>query len=190
MTDFSLWKQLKEGDKVALETIYKTYINDLLRYGYKFSEDVQLVEDCIQDLFIELWKNRAGLGETDAIKRYLLVALRRKIIRQATKKGKLELSESSQDYDFNVEIAIDQQLIAQELSDEQQIQLQKAMAQLSKRQKEVIYLKYQMGMDYNAICEVMEINYQSARNLISTALKSLKDLIGSNALVLLLLLKF
>jgi RNA polymerase sigma factor (sigma-70 family) len=189
MTDTLLWKQLKEGDKTALETIYRTYVKDLLRYGNKFSEDEQLVEDCIQDLFIELWKNRTGLGETNSINRYLLVALRRKIIRQITRKGKIQLSESTQDYDFNVEIGMDEQLIAKELSEAQRLRMQQALEQLSKRQKEAIYLKYQMGLDYDGICEAMSISYQSARNLISTALKQLKDLIGSNLTLVLFLLK-
>jgi len=174
MSDILLWKQLKEGNKSALEQIYSTYISSLLKYGRKFSRNDQVVEDCIQDLFIELWKNRAGLGMTDSIHRYLLVALRRKVIRQLNKSKRWVSDTEPTELDFEVEIAVDQKLIALELSAERAEQVKAAMENLSKRQKEVIYLKYVSGLNYEDIGEIMGLNYQSARNLVSTALKKLK----------------
>ena len=174
MSDLLLWKQLKEGSKTALERIYSTYISSLLKYGRKFSRNDQVIEDCIQDLFIELWKNREGLGMTDSIQRYLLVALRRKVIRQLDKSKKWVSDNEPNELDFEVEIAVDQKLIALELSEERAAQVKAAMENLSKRQKEVIYLKYVSGLDYEDIGEIMGLNYQSVRNLVSNALKKLK----------------
>ena len=48
------------------------------------------------------------------------------------------------------------------------------------RQKEAIYLKYQQGMDYEAIGEAMNISYQSVRNLTHSALSRLKKLLISS----------
>ena len=174
MSDILLWKQLKDGNKSALERIYSTYISSLLKYGRKFSRNDQVIEDCIQDLFIELWKNREGLGMTDSIQRYLLVALRRKVIRQMDKSKKRVSDTEPTELDFEVVIAVDQKLIALELSEERAAQVKAAMENLSKRQKEVIYLKYVSGLDYEDIGEIMDLNYQSVRNLVSNALKKLK----------------
>lgn len=174
MSDILLWKQLKEGNKSALERIYSTYISSLLKYGRKFSRNDQVIEDCIQDLFIELWKNRTGLGMTDSIQRYLLVALRRKVIRQLDKSKKWVSDTEPTELDFEAEIAVDQQLIEMEISSERAQQVKAAMENLSKRQKEVIYLKYVSGLDYEDIGEIMGLNYQSVRNLVSNALKKLK----------------
>ena len=174
MSDILLWKQLKEGSKSALERIYSTYISSLLKYGRKFSRNDQVIEDCIQDLFIELWKNREGLGMTDSIQRYLLVSLRRKVIRQMDKSKKRVSDTEPTELDFEVVIAVDQKLIALELSEERAEQVKAAMENLSKRQKEVIYLKYVSGLDYEDIGEIMDLNYQSVRNLVSNALKKLK----------------
>ena len=174
MSDILLWKKLKEGNKSALEQIYSTYISSLLKYGRKFSKNDQVIEDCIQDLFIELWKNREGIGMTDSIQRYLLVALRRKVIRQLNKSKKWVSDTEPTELDFEVVIAVDQKLIALELSEERVEQVKAAMENLSKRQKEVIYLKYVSGLDYEDIGEIMGLNYQSVRNLVSNALKKLK----------------
>jgi len=184
MSDLLLWTQLKEGNKSALEQIYSTYISSLLKYGRKFSRNDQVVEDCIQDLFIELWKNREGLGMTDSIQRYLLVALRRKVIRQLSKSKKWVSDTEPTELDFEVEIAVDQKLIALELSAERAEQVKAAMENLSKRQKEVIYLKYVSGLDYEDIGEIMGLNYQSVRNLVSNALKKLKGILLPLILVL------
>ncbi len=185
MSDILLWKQLKEGNKSALERIYSTYISSLLKYGRKFSRNDQVIEDCIQDLFIELWKNREGLGMTDSIQRYLLVALRRKVIRQMDKSKKRVSDTEPTELDFEVVIAVDQKLIDLELSAERAAQVKAAMENLSKRQKEVIYLKYVSGLDYEDIGEIMDLNYQSVRNLVSNALKKLKGILLPLVLVVL-----
>lgn len=190
MSDILLWKQLKDGDKSALERIYSTYISSLLKYGRKFSRNDQVIEDCIQDLFIELWKNREGLGMTDSIQRYLLVALRRKVIRQLDRSKKWVSDNEPTELDFEVEVAVDQKLIALELSDERAAQVKAAMENLSKRQKEVIYLKYVSGLDYEDIGEIMGLNYQSVRNLVSNALKKLKGTLLPIILMLLQLNSF
>ncbi|WP_369007690.1 sigma factor, partial [Kingella denitrificans] len=45
------------------------------------SSDTIIVEDAIQDLFIELWNRREGLNpEVKNIKQYLYICLRRKIL--------------------------------------------------------------------------------------------------------------
>jgi len=170
MSDLELWKRLKEGDKSALEQIYRTHAAQLLKYA----RNEQLVEDCVQDLFIEIWRNRTGLSETDAIQPYLLLSLRRKIVRQVEKSKKMVADTEYTEADFDAEISIDHILIEQELSTERAQQLKAAMDNLSKRQKEVIYLKYITGLDYEDISEVMNLNYQSARNLVSSALRALK----------------
>lgn len=174
MSDLLRWKQLKSGDKKALEMIYRQEADFLLSYGKKFSKNVPLVEDCVQDLFVELWRNKKGLSNTDSIRRYLLVALRRKIIRQLGKQQKVESDKSPTEIDFVAELAIDTQLIAAELSEEQSEKLKMAFQHLSSRQQESIYLKFYSGMDYKDIAEVMDINYQSVRNLIFNALGKLR----------------
>jgi RNA polymerase sigma factor (sigma-70 family) len=53
--------------------------------------------------------------------------------------------------------------------------LQKALAGLSPRQKEAVYLKITEELDYLQIAEMMDISVVSCRNLIAKAIKSLKE---------------
>lgn len=174
MDDLTLWKRLKSGDKAALEHIYHEHVSLLFNYGRKFSQDETLVEDCIQDLFIYLWNHREGISETDSIRRYLLVALRRNIIkadrRRIQQSQKLEANAPA----FQAELAIEDLWVADEMAAEQGAQLKAAWQKLSTRQQEALYLKYYMEMDYDQICQVMDIHYQSARNLVSQAIHALR----------------
>ncbi len=53
-----------------------------------------------------------------------------------------------------------------------------ALGRLSNRQREIIYLKYYQNLSYEEVSEIMNINYQVARNLLYQAIKSLKSLLA------------
>jgi RNA polymerase sigma factor (sigma-70 family) len=177
MSAENLWQKIQQNDRAAFEQLYREQIEGLLLYGHKFTRDTQLIEDCVQDLFIELWKKRGRLTAVQSVRNYLLVSLRRKLFRQLKKHHSKLSSEEVSEYPATFELSIDEKIIRSEIRSDQLSQLQEALGQLSKRQKEAIYLKYQQGLSYEEICEVMELNYQSARNLISGALKKLKGII-------------
>ncbi|PHN05593.1 RNA polymerase sigma factor [Flavilitoribacter nigricans] len=174
ITDQQLWQKLKDGHEDALEQIYREHVDALLRYGGQFCRDASLIEDCLHDLFVDLWRNREGLRDNDNIRPYLLVALRRKLIRQIGKLQKTQNERDTREVDFLAEPAIDESIIGREISEANARALKQAMAQLSKRQREVLYLKYFEDMSYEDICEALGINYQSVRNLVSTGIKALR----------------
>lgn len=176
LKDEEIWEIFKSGNEDAMGYIYRTNIYVLYKYGNKFSSNGTLVEDCIQDLFLTIWKNRENLNSTDSIKLYLLGALRKKLIRYSAKDQKHQsLHQSVDDYSFDLEYD-PQELefnVQNRISNENTIK--RFLENLSKRQKEAIYLKFYQEMDYKEISQVMELNYQSTRNLIYSSLKALKD---------------
>ena len=46
---------------------------------------------------------------------------------------------------------------------------------LTPRQQEVLFLKFHLNYTNELICEIMNINYQSARNLLYEAIKTLRS---------------
>ncbi len=185
MSDRLLWNSLKNGNRDALETIYRQYFDLLYRYGLRFSSDEAVVQDCIQELFVELWNSKERLSETDAIKPYLLLSIKRKIIRTVQKLRKstdVELEE----YHFDLELDIESIILEGEDIDEQKNKLKKAMGALSDRQKEIVYLKYYEELDYETIASQMDMNYQSARNLLHRAITKMSKHIEVVLLILFL----
>lgn len=149
----------------------------LHNYGTKLTKDYTLVEDCIQDLFLDLWRRRSYLGETDHVKFYLLKSLRRKIYAERKNKDKWFLQdwEESDGTEFAGEFTIESMIIESESAEINLKKLHQVLGGLSKRQREAIYLKFYQEMDNEQISRVMSINYQSVRNLIHTAIRDLQN---------------
>ncbi|MEQ6120204.1 sigma-70 family RNA polymerase sigma factor [Reichenbachiella sp. MALMAid0571] len=176
LKDEEIWEIFKSGNQEALSYIFKCNIKILYKYGNKFSSNGQMVEDCIQDLFLTIWKNRLNLSSTNSIKLYLLGALRKKLIRQSAvdqkhhtqdlldEKYSFDLQYNPQEIEFNLQAR---------LSNEKQVTA--FLDKLTKRQKEAVYLKFYQDMDYKEIAHIMELNYQSVRNLVYSSLKALKS---------------
>ncbi len=170
-TEESIWSSLRSGNRQALNYIFEKYVRLLYAYGAKITGDQGAVEDCIQDLFVELWQRREALGATDSIKFYLLKCLRRKIARRISMdQRKLASREGSLTIEFSIEV----EMIQQQVSLEQQEQLTRAIAKLSERQREAVYLKFYEKMSYEQLSEVLEISLQSAYKLIGKAVDALR----------------
>jgi RNA polymerase sigma factor (sigma-70 family) len=176
-SDSLLWNQLKEGNKAALEKIYRSEVDYLYNYCRRISTDLDLIEDAVQELFIELWDRRARLGTTTHIRPYLLTSIRRKVIYLLKKKGKIT-NQVDEALAFQTDEAVDAEIIQSEVQKEQSDHISAALETLSKRQREAIYLKFFNESSYEEICDIMEVNYQSARNLVSSGLKKMKGLLG------------
>ena len=75
ISDDLIWKGIRSGEEKSLTLLIGSYSNILFSYGCKFTSDKAMLKDCIQDLFINIWKNRATLAESVTIKAYLLASI-------------------------------------------------------------------------------------------------------------------
>ena len=186
ISDSELWELFREGNLIAFELIYKDYFDKLYNYGLQFIKDETLVEDVIQDLFIDLKRRCNHLSQTDTILPYLYSAFRRKMIRARDKANKFqELEENS--LSFQIDISIEDQLIDEEGKGQQKKSLANAMNQLSEKHREIIFLYYYENMSYEEIKEIQGFdNVKSARNLLYKAIQSLRVVIKFVSFLLLI----
>ena len=171
--DILLWESFRRGDRDAFAALFRNHYETLYRYGGKFTTDTQLLEDCIQELFIELWKANSRT-EVLSVRSYLLKSLKYKLLRKFRKQRDTPLPVED---DLSFEWSHESFLIAQQENAEKRQKILKALDQLSHRQKEIVYLKYYQNLSYEEVSEVMNINYQVARNLLYQAMKSLRKYI-------------
>ncbi len=169
-----IWDNFRKGSKEALETIYEDNYASLYHYGIKFSQDKDLIKDLIQELFIELIDSGSRLSKTDNIRFYLIKALRNKLIRQLSENSKFsnKLEESAI---FNLIDSIESQLIKIEVEEQLKKQIITAIKKLSVKQQEIIYLRFYKDLSYHEIADLFNVEIQTARNLISRAIKLLKE---------------
>ncbi|PMD95338.1 hypothetical protein BWI97_15055 [Siphonobacter sp. BAB-5405] len=169
-----LWLRFKTGDAEALGVLARSHFRLLFNYGLQFTKDREFIKDGIQDLFLELWSRREGLRESPFVTIYLLKALRNNLLRKLRQDKWLLEAESVESQDVSDWLTPESQTIQWEVSQENQDRLKAALAQLSPRQQEIIFLRFYEGLSAEEITEVMKINPQSVYNLLHSALKQLK----------------
>lgn len=172
-TDGEVWNLFRAGDEAAFEYLYRQYFDQLYNYGCQFTKDHSLVEDVIQEFFLELRRRSRFLSPTDKILPYLYSGFRRKIIRARTKRSKFKALDIRQS--FSLVGNIEDEIIEDEEKRTNQEKLHRAIESLSERHREMIFLFYYENLSYEEIKEIQEFeNVKSARNLLYKALQALR----------------
>lgn len=169
--DEVIWNTIRNNNKEAFAVIYYRFFNTLLHRGLQISGDRELVKDCIHDLFLEIWINKINLATPLSVKSYLIVSLRRKIIRKLKKFRSLQTGLYRLPREF-VDSKEDQ-IISEQFTHDQQFMIIKAVNSLTKRQKEAIQLKFYSNLRYEEIAGMMNISTDSVYNLVSKAIFNL-----------------
>ena len=181
----SVWVKFRDGDNDALSELYSEFAHELYSYGLKVVNDEHLVKDCIQEVYIQLINKRKSLVVTSKLHVYLFKSLRNKIIEELrSKKRKQDIINLLDGDDLLHENNAEQKIIDSEKDRSIKSRIESLLAQLPSRQKEIIYLKYTEGLDYDDIAETLQIDKASARTLLYRAIKTIKEQLSSNALFL------
>ncbi|GAB2551929.1 RNA polymerase sigma factor [Spirosoma aerophilum] len=172
--DQILWQSYRQGDKQALGQLAECYYRMLKHYGLKFMVDGSIVEDCIQELFLQLWQNRAQINETGSVKHYLLKALRHHILQSLRSQKRQTFQELDWDTSLAQDIDTETLLIRQESMAILSQTIQAQLATLPAREREALYLRYYENLSIPEIAEVMDVNRQSVSNFLQKALSKLR----------------
>lgn len=187
--DQLLWSAFQQGDSKAFEKLYKRYVRVLYSYGYKILPDASVIEDLIQDLFIDLWQSRERLSEAVSPKYYLFRSLRRRIYKAEKRHINRFRELDSEDSDIlPPTVPIEYEIIQQEGETQQRKDLEFHLKSLPLRQYEALTLRYYQDLSYAEIADILLINEQSVRNLIQRAVLKLKHLALALSLFLFLFL--
>jgi RNA polymerase sigma factor (sigma-70 family) len=186
--DITLWTNLKEGDEKSFSLLFERYYSDLVNYGNSLSPFAEKVQDCIQDVFTDIWVYRNSLQGSVVVKAYLLSSVRKRIARLNERDHIFRKASSTDSIAFLLEFSVEHELIDDDYATKEKVNyLNKLLNDLPPRQKEALYLRYHQGLTVEQIAEMLDVNYQSASNLLHRGLLALrKEWKGSLPLFLLL----
>lgn len=174
-SEIRLWDAYRKGSDAAFVEIYERYFEALYAYGVRITDDHAMVKDGIHEVFYDLRELRSKVGPTDSIKFYLFTCLKRKLYRASSRwEGRRQSIDSACNFEFSV--SPEQLLIDQQIGDEERERLNRAIAQLSPRKKEIIYYFFYEALTYEQTQEIMGLeNVKTTRNLMYKALSFLRD---------------
>ena len=81
-------------------------------------------------------------------------------------------------------MSVEDQFIEDESLHNETHQVQKMLSVLTPRQKEIMYYRFVQELPMEDICRLMDLNYQSAQNLIQRSLKKIREACGDLFLLL------
>jgi RNA polymerase sigma factor (sigma-70 family) len=171
--DAFLWKAFLSGSKEAFSQIFLRHNPKLVTIGIKLGFAKKTVEDCIQDLFLNLWVKRQNLNEVNSVKYYLIVSLRRSLLHLKEKETRISnlLSGIRLEYP-SIELPA---LWDDELNKHRVESLLKSMDLLPQRQVLALKLRYMEQKTYPEIAAIMAVDINSVRKFVYKAIKSLKS---------------
>jgi RNA polymerase sigma factor (sigma-70 family) len=161
------------GDDKAYSSIYELYAKDLYAYGISLRVKNELIEDAIHDVFVEIYTHRQNLEKVENLKYYFIAAFRNRLFFLLKKESNtLEITEKHT-LDFEDKNVLDT-WIELEVESEKQFLLKKLLSELNQHQREALYHRFVENLSCEEIADLMQINYQSTKNLIHRAIKKLR----------------
>lgn len=174
--NIQLWRRFKAGEADALGQLAKVHYRALYNYALKFSSDPDFIRDSIQELYLDLWERREFLSETAFVKSYLLKALRHKLIKESIRLKRFHEPVNAFADLENANCSVESDIIEEEQSIYISSRLKHIIKGLSKRQQEIIYLRFYQNFSNEDIAGIMGLGRQSVSNLLYRTLKEIKEI--------------
>jgi len=179
-----MWRNFLLGDKEAFAYIYNLHVEALFHYGTKLSNDSEMVKDTIQEVFLDLYlKRKKNKTNPENLRYYLILALKRSLIKKLIKKRKLVEEEPCNSDFFEPEYSIEHTIIEHENNAALNRRVSNALKKLPPKQKETIYLRFNESMEYSEISKLLNISIESARKQVYRALKSIRKSFGKETFI-------
>ena len=171
------WRKFLENDMKAFHVIYRENYQLLFSYAMRFHSDKSDSEDCLQTMFLNILSSREKLPVVKSVRAYLIKSLRNQILN--SKRSKIEEFPLIADSEFDFK--------KKGLSENVYKQLTELIDKLSPRERELVYLKYFHGFRSTEISVLLDIEYQTVRNILANAITKMRKL-GDDVLQLLFIL--
>lgn len=170
-----LLSDFQAGNVRAFSKLYDLYVNTLFNYGCRLTTDKELLKDCIHDVFVKIYTKKDELGNVTNIKSYLFISLKNKLCDECRKR--VNVSDAAVD-DLTIVSSddVENNYITSEKQRIEKSVVRRLLGQLSERQREAFTLYYLEEREYEDICQIMNMNYQSVRNLMHRGMLKLRSI--------------
>ena len=177
-------QSLRAGDERAFTSVFSQYHQRVYYFALKFVAE-QDAKDVTAECFIQLWNKRAELKHADGIPGFLFVTARNRcfnLLRQQTihTRKHAELL-------HELEQAETPDLFVEQVRAELIGLIKDEVARLPARMREIFLLSFEEGLKPAEIASRLQLSVQTVSNQKLTAIRLLREALGSRDILLLLL---
>lgn len=185
-----IWtKFIEDGDTVSLSHIYMENYDLLYDYGLRYTSDVKLVEDSIQEIFISIIKYREKIGKVKNLQGYLISSFRRQLFLALNGTKRTISIDQMSDGFFDYFKSSDSDISIKEDLEYLHLTIHECMSNLTNKQKEIMFLRFERDIPYEEIATILNISVESCYKSIYRTVKTIrsaveKKIINSGKLIL------
>lgn len=169
-------QRLKSGEVQAFDEIYNLYSKRIYRFAYSFLKTKVNAEEIVQEVFLRVWEKRAKINKYYSFKAFLFTISHNIIIdnfRENLKEQKYVefLKENAVVFHSDTEMSMEYSELNKMYWD--------AIDLLPERRRLIFKLHRIEGLSYSEISQKLNISNKTVENQMSSALKFLKEKLGS-----------
>lgn len=179
----NLLKRVAEGDEAAFGELFNQYSRLLYSFLFRHTDDAQLADDLVQDIFTKIWLTRESLTGVENFASYLFVIARNHALNIIRKR----IAERKREAEWHDALGANQHHDRQPLLD----LIDEAVAQLPEQQRKAWIMSRRDGKKYAEVASAMGISRETVKTYLQHANAGIGKYVLSHAdlAVLLLLLK-
>ncbi len=163
-------KDIRQGNQLAFEKVFKALYADLCRYANSLLHDPDEAEDLVQNTFVILWEKRQHIVIESSLKAYLYKAVYNHCL---NKVKHLQVRQQHREYTLNHsdELASGLPLGLHEL----QTQIERALQKLPEQCGKIFNMSRYDELKYQEIADILGISIKTVENQMGKALKIMRE---------------
>jgi RNA polymerase sigma-70 factor (family 1) len=168
---------LNRDDERALKELYDVYWMKLLAIASNRLDDDADAEECVQDVFIGLWRNRHKINITHSLNAYLAAAVKNQVFNRLAKRYTKKHNINFQPEQVS-NISADSKLLEQDLF----TSLEAAIKELPEKCQMVYRMSRLEGKTNSMIAAELNVSQKTVEGHMTKAILSIKKRFSSNTI--------
>ena len=169
--DFELISRIKEGDESAFRIVFDLYSSKLYAFSYRFLKEKEPCQEVVQEVFLNLWINRAKLDTQYPIAPYLYTITRRltlNVLRHVA------TSQSAMDKMWLNVKKVSNETEEEVFSEDLSRFTEQVLSKMPKQQQLIFRMSRHQELSYDEIAEELNLSRNTVKNHLVAALKTLR----------------
>lgn len=178
-----LFKKIQNEDIKAFDTLYNQFFTPLCIFASRYIADQNTIQDCVQDVFLKIWRDKESITITTSIRSYLITATRNTCL------NLIEKEKNQTSYEQHILNTYDP-YTSQDLLSMEEIEeiIENAIQQLPQKHQEVFRMSRFENMTYKEIAKQQNISIKTVESYMHKSLSTLSKLLKDYYPIMILLL--
>lgn len=170
-SDEELIDLLKSGQQKALSILYLHYWDKLLAVAINRLNNLEIAEECVQNVFLSLWERRDDLVLKNTLATYLAVSVKYQVIKQMDKQYRRKLGDDFVYLTNYVSPSADAYVLEKEML----ARIETAVERLPEKCRIVFRMSRELGKTNKQIASDLDISVKTVEAHMSKAMRILRN---------------